>query len=409
MEKITDYLTRILACENLPDVFNTLADVLLHETMAEGAVIYTVDKHEKFYIPYLFFGNVKNTEKDMRKNFQEGVVGYAIRTGKVYSTKNTDTEKNLYENPAATASSLAAPIKYNGDIFFAVEICAEKKDVFLPQHVQLLKELVAYVTPLIKLYTKHNLLEYRMQLAHTLNAILSVVPYAENGQAQFEETMRILAQSGLFLNAAVFVLDQETRTLLPRTTLDYSVEKKYNEVFKVGEGAVGRVFKTRKAIYLRDTKQKNPFISPNDIFCENTTETSFIAEPIFGNGEPVGVLRLLFMRATPEFFFEAHEFSKELSNIISRFFGAHRKRGITTQNDFYKHENTFPLNEFLKEAIASAPSQKILESVMDVVEKEVIRIVLAQNQYNKRKTAEALGLNRVTLDKKIMQHGLFNV
>jgi len=69
----------------------------------------------------------------------------------------------------------------------------------------------------------------------------------------------------------------------------------------------------------------------------------------------------------------------------------------------------FDLRSYLKEEIAKTPTGEVFDGVVGNVEKEVIRILLNQNQFNKRKTAEALGLNRVTLDKKIQQYGLFEI
>ncbi|MFO1469705.1 MAG: sigma 54-interacting transcriptional regulator [Turneriella sp.] len=69
----------------------------------------------------------------------------------------------------------------------------------------------------------------------------------------------------------------------------------------------------------------------------------------------------------------------------------------------------FDLRTYLKEEIAKTTAGEIYTDVVGGVEKELIRILLNQNQFNKRKTAEALGLNRVTLDKKIQQYGLFEI
>lgn len=69
----------------------------------------------------------------------------------------------------------------------------------------------------------------------------------------------------------------------------------------------------------------------------------------------------------------------------------------------------FDLRSYLKEIAADAPAGQIYETVVSNVEKELIRILLNQNQFNKKKTSEALGVNRVTLDKKIQQYGLFEI
>lgn len=70
---------------------------------------------------------------------------------------------------------------------------------------------------------------------------------------------------------------------------------------------------------------------------------------------------------------------------------------------------SFDLRGYLKEQAADAETGKIFETVVNAVEKELIRILLNQNQFNKKKTSEALGVNRVTLDKKIQQYGLFEI
>ncbi|AFM11922.1 transcriptional regulator, NifA subfamily, Fis Family [Turneriella parva DSM 21527] len=70
---------------------------------------------------------------------------------------------------------------------------------------------------------------------------------------------------------------------------------------------------------------------------------------------------------------------------------------------------SFDLRSYLKEAAADAAPGQIFDTVVNAVEKELIRILLNQNQFNKKKTSEALGVNRVTLDKKIQQYGLFEI
>ncbi len=69
----------------------------------------------------------------------------------------------------------------------------------------------------------------------------------------------------------------------------------------------------------------------------------------------------------------------------------------------------FDLRSYLKEQAALSADGKIFETVVNAVEKELIRILLNHNQFNKKKTSEALGVNRVTLDKKIQQFGLFEI
>lgn len=115
---------------------------------------------------------------------------------------------------------------------------------------------------------------------------------------------------------------------------------------------------------------------------------------------------------------------RELENILERAVVLNAKNQIDTE-DIQLGDGTtnspqstgipgeappaFDLRSYLKDEIARTPAGEIFESVAGSVEKELIRILLNQNQFNKRKTADALGLNRVTLDKKIQQYGLFEI
>jgi Nif-specific regulatory protein len=118
---------------------------------------------------------------------------------------------------------------------------------------------------------------------------------------------------------------------------------------------------------------------------------------------------------------------RELENILERAIVLNSKKEITQEDiqlgdGLAAQQSTgtagdvagteiveFDLRTFLKEEINKAESGEIFAEVVGHVEKELIRILLNQNQFNKRKTADALGVNRVTLDKKIQQYGLFEI
>jgi DNA-binding NtrC family response regulator len=114
---------------------------------------------------------------------------------------------------------------------------------------------------------------------------------------------------------------------------------------------------------------------------------------------------------------------RELENILERAVVLNAKAEIDSEDVQFEDgavltvaepvaapaAQAFDLRSYLKEEIARTPSGEIFQRVIGGVEKELLRILLNQNHFNKRKTAEALGLNRVTLDKKIQQYGLFEI
>lgn len=110
---------------------------------------------------------------------------------------------------------------------------------------------------------------------------------------------------------------------------------------------------------------------------------------------------------------------RELENILERAVILNPKDFIDTEDiQFHPVSSSvmvdtvnpaFDLRSYLKEQIANCPPGEIYNAVLGNLEKELLRILLAQNHFNKRKTAEQLGVNRTTLDKKIQQYKLFEL
>ncbi|MCX7633369.1 MAG: sigma 54-interacting transcriptional regulator, partial [Turneriella sp.] len=110
---------------------------------------------------------------------------------------------------------------------------------------------------------------------------------------------------------------------------------------------------------------------------------------------------------------------RELENILERAVILNPKDFIDTEDiQFHPVSSSvmvdtvnpaFDLRSYLKEQIANCPPGEVYNAVLGNLEKELLRILLAQNHFNKRKTAEQLGVNRTTLDKKIQQYKLFEL
>lgn len=68
----------------------------------------------------------------------------------------------------------------------------------------------------------------------------------------------------------------------------------------------------------------------------------------------------------------------------------------------------FDLKNWVKEAVETATDGEYRNHVVGQVEKELIRQVLQKNLFNKTKTAKLLGINRLTLDRKINDYDLLS-
>jgi Fis family transcriptional regulator len=64
------------------------------------------------------------------------------------------------------------------------------------------------------------------------------------------------------------------------------------------------------------------------------------------------------------------------------------------------------VNEYFKDLDGEEPSCSIFEMVMSCVEKPLIETVMHHADGNQTRAADLLGINRNTLRKKIIEHGI---
>ena len=64
------------------------------------------------------------------------------------------------------------------------------------------------------------------------------------------------------------------------------------------------------------------------------------------------------------------------------------------------------LNEYFKDLDGEQPTSSIFDMVMSCVEKPLIETVMHHADGNQTRAADLLGINRNTLRKKIIEHGI---
>lgn len=195
-------------------------------------------------------------------------------------------------------------------------------------------------------------------------------------------------------SASLYLLDSVGETLecavfLGEGSPDFTPQK-----MSLGEGLAGRSALAGKVLY------------GEEIIHDEKKSFSQIAVPLMVTNQSFGVLVLL-SKIDSRFEDGAEEYLQTLAKYGSQVFASLQK--LETLSKEKNSAPRFEINDYLKTRIMHAASGTIFSSVMRDLEREVLLIVLKQNHFNKSKSAEALGLNRVTLDKKIQQYGLYEV
>ena len=78
---------------------------------------------------------------------------------------------------------------------------------------------------------------------------------------------------------------------------------------------------------------------------------------------------------------------------------------VINENDMARYVRT-ALTEYFQHLDGEQPSCDLYDMVMNCVEKPLLEMVLEQVSGNQTRASEMLGMNRNTLRKKMLQHGI---
>ena len=78
---------------------------------------------------------------------------------------------------------------------------------------------------------------------------------------------------------------------------------------------------------------------------------------------------------------------------------------MLNENDIARYVRK-AVNEYFKDPDGEEPSCSVFEMVMNCVEKPLIETVMHHADGNQTRAADLLGINRNTLRKKILEHGI---
>ena len=83
------------------------------------------------------------------------------------------------------------------------------------------------------------------------------------------------------------------------------------------------------------------------------------------------------------------------------------ERGVLNENEVARYVRK-AMDEYFKDLDGEDPSCAVYDMVINCIEKPLIETVLHHAAGNQTRAAELLGLNRNTLRKKILAHGIKN-
>jgi GAF domain-containing protein len=222
--------------------------------------------------------------KALRPESEFGVIAQALKERTPQIVTDAEQETHPVWIRPEIRSALVVPISYEGVVLgtinlYSTEVAAFDKDDV--EFVQALSTQAAIAISHARLYAN---LQRRVDNLAVINEVGRALSATLDPEALLNTIVETSAQLLDCDYATIFLLDSQDGRFAPRMSHGYGIEKTKNLRFAQGEGLVGSVVETRKALIIPDTSTDPRFLpGPVEI-------GSMLMVPLVTRDEVIGVL-----------------------------------------------------------------------------------------------------------------------
>lgn len=216
-----------------------------------------------------------------------GIAGRAVKEGETQLVSNVLQDPDYLEIHTETRSELAVPIKIGDDVIGVIDVERPDHDSFSADHQYALESLAAQTAIAIKnirlfeeAQRRAQLLDTASQVARSTTAILDI-------NKLLTKTVRLISESFDFYHVAVFLLDEDKKSVVLRATYpenDQAFLKPDHELRINSDSIVGFVAQNGEP-HLAHNVQKDPY------YLRSLPQTrAEMAFPLLTHNRLIGVL-----------------------------------------------------------------------------------------------------------------------
>lgn len=188
-------------------------------------------------------------------------------------------------------SELAVPLSVQGKIIGVVNVDSSRIGAFTEEDMEFLQTVSNQAAQILVRTNLNHQLESKIKLKDLLLDISQSIEKIFELSDSFEIVMKKLADSfGIYRGMLVLFEKDEPNKLSIYNAYNITDEEMSRGIYKVGEGVVGKVVETGRAVSVKDINKDNSYLNRMQIKRDKNIPISFIAVPIKIEGIVVGVL-----------------------------------------------------------------------------------------------------------------------
>jgi Nif-specific regulatory protein len=290
--KLIQYLT--IAMNETTDsreLLKIMLDKCITLTGADSGSIMIKDPDSKYLRYEVFKGLDEHMIIKTPIKVGEGVTGTVFMDGIPRLLNDVSMDPVYIPVSKDIKSELAVPLSVQGKIIGVVNVDSTKINAFAEDDLELLQTISNQAAQILIRTDLNHELENKIKFKDILLDISSTLEKIFELSDSFEIVMKKLAESfGIYRGMLVLFEGNEPNKLSIYSAYNITDEEMSRGIYQVGEGVVGKVVETGKAISIKDINKDESYLNRLQIKRDKNIPISFIAVPIKVDGIVVGVL-----------------------------------------------------------------------------------------------------------------------
>lgn len=290
--KLIQYITIAMnETSDSHELLTLMLDKCMTLTGADTGSIMLKDPHSRQLRFEVYRGFDDDTVHKTNIMIGEGITGTVVLDGMPKLVNDVTSDPVYIPLRKDIFSELVVPLSVHGKVIGVVSVDSRRKNAFTEDDLELLRTISNQAAQILVRTNLYQELERRMKLKDILIDISQSAEKIYELKDVYEIVMKKLTDNFSILRGFLVLFDrEEANKLSVFTGFNVTEAEMSRGIYKVGEGVVGKVVESGKAISIPDIHQENGFLNRMQIKRDKTIPTSFIAVPIKLDGIVVGVL-----------------------------------------------------------------------------------------------------------------------
>ncbi len=403
--KLVQYLTGAMnSAKNYKELLELMIDQCIELTSAVSGSIMLKDEQSQLLRFEVFRGIDPEIIKDMEIPIGYGVTGLVMQEGSPKLVNDVTLEPKYITVRQDIRSELVVPLNINGVVMGVVSVDSDKKDAFSEQDLELLQTISNQAAQILSKTMLTQALERKIMMRDILIDIASEVEKTIELRDVFDNIMNHLTTSFNITRGMLVLFENvDLNTLSVVSAYNLTEEEISRGVYKVGEGIIGRVVETGKAISIPDIHKNEQFLNRMQIKRDKNVPISFIAIPLKVEGVVSGVLAVEKPFENASVLKDEEDIIYLIGNMISNKVNAYQKimeeRMTLLEENIQLRKELFDNYQFSNIIGKNQKMQEVFELVKMVADSNSTILILGESGTGKELVARSIHYNSARKDK----------